>query len=112
MRSQSLTAVVAKGKGKVFSYVTGANPWPGWEHCRCTLLAPSQDPALHLLCIPRGSRGGLCGGHKGHLAAGRAAPTEQRGGDLKQSKFPVVSPCLQHHCAHPRPCSTSVSQGV
>lgn len=60
---------------------------------------------------PQGARGSLQG-HKGHLAAGRAAPTRQRGGELEQNKFPEVSPCLQHHHTRPHPHSTSVSQGV
>lgn len=53
-----------------------------------------------------------CREHKGHLAAGRAAPTGQRGGELKQSKFPVVSPCLQRHRARPCPRNASMSQGA
>lgn len=107
---QRLAVAMAEGKGKAkaFPRVTGVKPGQGGSGAD----APSWDPALRLLCIPRGSRGVLVGGHKGHFAAVRAALTWQRGGDLKRNKFPVVSPCLQCHCARPRPHSTSVSHGV
>ena len=74
----------------------------------CSLPGSCFALAVHPPRVP----GGPCRGHKSHLAAGRAAPTRQRRGDLKWSKFPVVSPCLQCHCARPRPRSTSTSQGV